>query len=95
MHFCTCSRRRMLFTRAQGEYLVFSKPRTPLLRRPIQPVPTPETKGVYVFPSLYGNIVVGPTAVDQDDRQDATVSPAGMELLLSVGARQTRGAMQA
>jgi glycerol-3-phosphate dehydrogenase len=30
-------------------------------------------KGVLVYPSVYGNIVIGPTAEDQKDRDTATI----------------------
>ena len=36
----------------------------------IEPVPTEFTKGVIVFTTVYGNVVVGPTAVDQPDKLD-------------------------
>jgi L-2-hydroxyglutarate oxidase LhgO len=36
----------------------------------LQPVPTQRTKGVIVWTSMYGNIVVGPTAEEQMDRED-------------------------
>ena len=38
----------------------------------IQPVPTLRTKGVIVWKSVYGNIVVGPTAEEQEDRDDTS-----------------------
>jgi glycerol-3-phosphate dehydrogenase len=47
-----------------------------VLRHPIQPVPTPHTKGIFVFPTLYGQLVVGPTADDQASRTDRTVCAA-------------------
>lgn len=45
------------------------------------PVPTERTKGILLFPTLSGHIVVGPTAEDQSDRHsppsvDADVSKA-------------------
>ena len=50
----------------KGQYCIFSK--SSLLTRPLQPVPTSFTKGVFVFSTLYGNIVAGPTAEEQEDR---------------------------
>ena len=47
-----------------------------VLLHPIQPVPTHHSKGVFVFSSLYRQIVVGPTALDQDDRQNDIPCPA-------------------
>ncbi|EED94040.1 predicted protein [Thalassiosira pseudonana CCMP1335] len=41
--------------------------------RPIQPVPTDRTKGIFVYSSLYDQIVAGPTALDQSSRTDDTL----------------------
>ena len=43
------------------------------LSRPIQPVPTPRTKGIFVFSTIYNHIVAGPTATDQESKTDRTV----------------------
>eukprot|EP00048_Salpingoeca_helianthica_P010944 m.156767 g.156767 ORF g.156767 m.156767 type:complete len:420 (+) comp15158_c0_seq5:995-2254(+) len=70
-----------------GEYLVFPRPPAPLIARPIQPVPTDHTKGIYVFPTLHGHLVAGPTAVDVDPNQRdqvAQVSRESEEKLLAV-----------
>ena len=43
--------------------------------RPIQPVPTERTKGIFVYSTLYDQIVVGPTAEDQLSRTDNSLDP--------------------
>jgi glycerol-3-phosphate dehydrogenase len=50
----------------KGEFLVFDAQ----LDRILLPVPDPGTKGVLVFPSVDGKLIAGPTAVDQEDRND-------------------------
>lgn len=52
------------------------------VRRPVVPVPTKKTAGVYVFRSISGHTVVGPTNVLQDSRTDRTVSEESKERLL-------------
>ncbi|KAL7497461.1 hypothetical protein ACHAWT_007432 [Skeletonema menzelii] len=53
----------------RGQYIVYSAPeKFPTLTRPIQPVPTDRTKGIFVYSTLYNQIVVGPTAKDQSSR---------------------------
>jgi glycerol-3-phosphate dehydrogenase len=37
------------------------------------PVPSERTKGVLVFPTIDGKVVAGPSAQDQDDKDDWTV----------------------
>lgn len=67
----------------KGQYAVFGKSAGRLLNSIIFPVPTPKTKGVLVFPTVYGNIVVGPTAEDQLDRNNAEINEAVIESLVT------------
>ena len=61
----------------KGEFLVFDPPGGEPLERILLPVPTKRTKGVLVFPTIDGKVVAGPTAVDQEDKDDWSVRPAG------------------
>eukprot|EP00984_Skeletonema_dohrnii_P016611 scaffold7430_cov156-Skeletonema_dohrnii-CCMP3373.AAC.6 len=54
----------------RGQYIVYSAPQNEFPTRPIQPVPTDRTKGIFVYSTLYNQIVVGPTAKDQSSRSD-------------------------
>lgn len=64
----------------KGEFLVFEPPQP--LERILLAVPTKRTKGVLVFPTLDGNVVAGPTAVDGDDKSDWSVRRAAREEIL-------------
>jgi glycerol-3-phosphate dehydrogenase len=57
----------------KGEFFVFELPGAARLERILLPVPTKRTKGVLVFPTLDGRVVAGPTAFDQEDKEDWTV----------------------
>ena len=57
-------------TPRRGELIVFDKLARGLLNHVLLPVPTEKTKGVLVSPTIYGNVLLGPTA---DDVQDATL----------------------
>jgi glycerol-3-phosphate dehydrogenase len=63
----------------KGEFLVFDPPAGERLEHILLPVPTERTKGVLVFPTVDGKVVAGPTAVDQDDRDDWSVRPQALE----------------
>jgi glycerol-3-phosphate dehydrogenase len=63
----------------KGEFLVFDVAPPP---RILLPAPTPRTKGVLVFPTLDGSTVVGPTAIDGEDKHDWTVRPQARDELL-------------
>jgi glycerol-3-phosphate dehydrogenase len=65
----------------RGQYRIFASSDSTRIVHPIQPVPTQRTKGVFVFSTLYDQIVCGPTALDQDSRTDRCTDPkVAMEL---------------
>jgi glycerol-3-phosphate dehydrogenase len=55
----------------KGQFVVFDKPAYKLLRAIILPVPASRTKGVVLFRTAFGNMAIGPTAEDQDEREIA------------------------
>ncbi len=57
----------------KGQFIVLDKAAAPLVPGIILPVPTEVTKGIVVCPTAFGNVLVGPTAEEQDDRNRATV----------------------
>eukprot|EP00521_Asterionellopsis_glacialis_P007210 CAMPEP_0195289564 /NCGR_PEP_ID=MMETSP0707-20130614/5791_1 /TAXON_ID=33640 /ORGANISM="Asterionellopsis glacialis, Strain CCMP134" /LENGTH=481 /DNA_ID=CAMNT_0040349585 /DNA_START=150 /DNA_END=1592 /DNA_ORIENTATION=+ len=59
----------------RGQYRIFSSNAETKITHPIQPVPSQRTKGIFVFSTLYDQIVVGPTALDQESRTDRTADP--------------------
>ena len=71
----------------RGELIVFDELARPLVQRTILPVPTATTKGVLVAPTVFGNVVLGPTADDIDDRGATGSTAAGLDALLAKGKR--------
>lgn len=78
---------RFHVTPRRGELLVFDKLARPLVNKIVLPVPTARGKGVLVSPTIYGNIMLGPTAEDLHDRTATGTSEAGFEFLLGKGRR--------
>jgi glycerol-3-phosphate dehydrogenase len=72
-------------TPRKGEFVVFDKPASKLLHAIILPVPTERTKGVVACRTAFGNLLVGPTAEDQTDRDRAEVDHAMLEQLIAKG----------
>jgi glycerol-3-phosphate dehydrogenase len=71
----------------KGEFLVFDKPVGRMIRHILLPVPTSRTKGVLLAPTVFGNLLLGPTAIDTDDKNDTSVSRASIGALLETGRR--------
>jgi glycerol-3-phosphate dehydrogenase len=71
----------------RGELIVFDKLARGLLARTLLPVPTAHTKGVLVAPTVFGNVMLGPTADDIDDKGATGSTRAGLDGLLEKGRR--------
>ena len=71
----------------RGELIVFDKVARPLVGSILLPVPTGRTKGVLVAPTVYGNVLAGPTADDIEDRSDTATTAAGLAAVLTAGHR--------
>ena len=65
----------------KGQFVVFDKPASKLLRSIVLPVPTERTKGVVLFRTIFGNLAIGPTAEETDERERASTDTATLERL--------------
>ncbi len=72
-------------TPRRGELIVYDKFARRLINHIILPVPTPITKGVLISPTVYGNVLLGPTAEDLDDKTNTATSEHGLQTLLEKG----------
>lgn len=71
----------------KGEFLVFAQTAQEPLERILLPVPSRGTKGVLVFPTLDGMVVAGPTASDEEDKDDWSVRPEARTEIVSKASR--------
>ncbi|QIP83422.1 NAD(P)/FAD-dependent oxidoreductase [Streptomyces sp. Tu 2975] len=74
-------------TPRRGQLIVYDKLARPLVGHILLPVPTALGKGVLVAPTVYGNVILGPTAEDLDDKRDTGSSAEGLETLRATGRR--------
>ncbi|NPA92115.1 MAG: NAD(P)/FAD-dependent oxidoreductase [Chloroflexi bacterium] len=72
-------------TPRRGELIVYDKFARRLINHVILPVPTAITKGVLISPTVYGNVLLGPTAEDLDDKTNTATSEQGLQSLLEKG----------
>ncbi|MFG2456254.1 FAD-dependent oxidoreductase [Streptomyces sp. NPDC048523] len=74
-------------TPRRGQLLVFDKFARDLVRHILLPVPTALGKGILVAPTVYGNVLLGPTAEDLDDKRATGSTADGLEGLRDKGRR--------
>lgn len=72
-------------TPRRGELIVFDKLARPLVKHILLPVPTKLSKGVLVSPTVFGNVVLGPTADDIPDKSATASTAAGLASLCEKG----------
>ena len=72
-------------TPRRGQLIVYDKLARTLVNHVLLPVPTSKTKGVLISPTVYGNILLGPTAEDLPDKTATQTTADGFEMLLGKG----------
>lgn len=75
-------------TPRKGQFVVYDKAASALIKSVILPVPGARTKGIVVFRSVFGNLLVGPTAEDQQSRRDASTDEETLRMLMESGERK-------
>ena len=71
----------------KGEEFILDKKKEHLTNHLLFPLPSKTSKGVLVIKTADGNPMIGPTAVDCDDKEDLSTSDAGLKQVLA-GAQQ-------
>ncbi|MET9552076.1 NAD(P)/FAD-dependent oxidoreductase [Streptomyces sp. NPDC006645] len=74
-------------TPRRGQLMVFDKLARALVGHILLPVPTALGKGVLVSPTVYGNVMLGPTAEDLDDKRATGSTAEGLAFLVKKGRR--------
>jgi len=74
-------------TPRRGELIVFDKLSRPLVHHILLAVPTKVSKGVLVSPTVFGNIMVGPTADDVERKDDTSSTAEGLAHLRKEAGR--------
>ncbi|MER5254493.1 FAD-dependent oxidoreductase [Streptomyces sp. NPDC002855] len=74
-------------TPRRGQLIVFDKLARDLVRHILLPVPTALGKGVLVAPTVYGNVLLGPTAEELDDKTATGTTEEGLAGLRAKGRR--------
>jgi glycerol-3-phosphate dehydrogenase len=65
----------------RGQYLVLDKAARAIHDVIAMPTPSPKGRGILITPTIFGNVLVGPTAEDVEDRDDRATTPEGLAQL--------------
>jgi glycerol-3-phosphate dehydrogenase len=78
---------RFSVTPRRGELIVYDKLARRLVDTIVLPVPMSRGKGVLISPTIYGNVMLGPTSEDLTDRTATGTTQPGLQSLLDKGSR--------
>ncbi|MDP6892455.1 MAG: NAD(P)/FAD-dependent oxidoreductase [Verrucomicrobiota bacterium] len=77
----------------RGQFALLDKSARSLIQHILLPVPTAHTKGVLVSPTIFGNVIVGPTAEDLplDDPTSTHTTIEGIRKVMEGGSKLVNG----
>ncbi|MGE4277492.1 MAG: NAD(P)/FAD-dependent oxidoreductase [Lawsonibacter sp.] len=67
----------------RGQFYILDKNTSCKVEHIVLPIPTKITKGKLMSPTIHGNMLVGPTAEDLDNKTDKSVTAEGLESIAS------------
>lgn len=76
-------------TPRKGEYFVLDKSQGDLFSKTIFQCPTKLGKGVLVSPTVHGNLIVGPDAIDNNDKDSVSTESDGLNKVREVSLKTT------
>lgn len=76
------SREKMKITARRGEYCLLDKSAGSHVSKTIFALPGKYGKGVLVAPTVHGNLIIGPTAADIEDKEGTNTTKEGLQELL-------------
>ena len=77
------SEKKIHITPRRGDYFLLDKTTGGFVKHTIFPQPTKYGKGILVAPTIHGNTLVGPTAIDIDDKEDVATRQGGFDEILA------------
>ena len=84
------SRDKMHIIERRGDYCLLDKQVGGYVSHTIFPQPTNLGKGVLVSPTIHGNLIVGPTAIDIEDKEGTNTTEEGIDDLISKAGNHIR-----
>ena len=76
------SEKKMHITPRRGDYCLLDKSAGSHVERTIFALPGKMGKGILVTPTVHGNLLVGPTAVDVEDKEGVNTTGEGLEQVI-------------
>ncbi len=85
------SSKKFHITPRRGDYMLLDRACEGFVKHIIFPQPTAVGKGILVTPTVHGNTLVGPTAIDSDNKDEAPVTADGIAQVMAGAMRNVNG----
>lgn len=80
------SEKKLTIVPRRGDYCLLDKSAGKHVSKTIFALPTKFGKGILVAPTVHGNLIVGPTAVDIEDKEGTNTTRAGLDDVITKSA---------
>ncbi len=84
------SEKKIHITPRRGDYFLLDKSAGSHVSRTIFSLPTKYGKGVLVTPTVHGNLLVGPTAIDIEDKEGTNTTREGLDQVISKAGQNVK-----
>jgi glycerol-3-phosphate dehydrogenase len=84
------SRSELHITARKGEYMLLDKTAGKHVSHTVFQLPGKMGKGVLVTPTVHGNLLVGPTSVDIENKEGVNTTADGLEMLVASASRSVK-----
>ena len=84
------SESKIHITPRRGDYCLLDRNVGDFVKHTIFPQPTKLGKGILVAPTIHGNVIVGPTAIDIEDKEAVATTQEGIDELISKAEMHVR-----
>ena len=81
---------KIKITARKGEYCLYDKKVGGTVSSTIFQLPGAYGKGVLVTPTVHGNLLIGPTAADTEDKEAVNTTAAGLDSLQATGGKSIK-----
>jgi glycerol-3-phosphate dehydrogenase len=78
-------------TPRRGEYCLLDKSQKNLLKSVVFKAPTDRGKGILVSPTVHGNILIGPNAIEIDKKSDTSTTAEGINEIIDGAQKSVKG----
>ena len=85
------SSEKLQITPRRGDYILLDRSVDGLVKHVIFPQPTAMGKGILVTPTVHGNVLLGPTAIDSSCKDEAPVTASGISMVIEGSGRNVVG----